>query len=223
MTIKLNISPSREDYLKTIFELGGDVNNISNKLICRELEISSASVSEMIAKLVEGNYVNHVPYKGVRLTSKGIKTAALLIRKHRLWEVFLVNKLNYKINDVNSEAEILEHVTNRELAIRLEKYLDFPLKCPHGGIIPDVNGDFPEQSNISLLSLKIGKMAVIDRITDRYDSLEFISDNFLSIGDKIKVIDINEHLDIIKVFDLNSNKNLKLKFKICERIFVKEV
>ena len=116
------MTPNREDYLKLILELGGDVQQISNKQIVIGLNISAASVSEMITKLVKEELIDHIPYKGVQLTPKGLSLASSLIRKHRLWEVFLVEHLGYSWNDVHDEAEVLEHITSNTLATRLEQY-----------------------------------------------------------------------------------------------------
>lgn len=130
------MTPNREDYLKLILELGGDQQQISNKQIVSGLAISAASVSEMISKLVKEGLVKHTPYQGVQLTTAGLEKASSLIRRHRLWEVFLVEHLNYSWNEVHDDAEVLEHVTSDTLAHRLEIYLNHPEYCPHGGMIP---------------------------------------------------------------------------------------
>jgi len=111
-----NMTPNREDYLKLILELGGDQIKISNKQIVSGLNISAASVSEMITKLVKEGLVEHTPYQGVQLTLAGLTSASALIRRHRLWEVFLVEHLNYTWNEVHDDAEVLEHVTSEKLA-----------------------------------------------------------------------------------------------------------
>ncbi len=133
------MTPNREDYLKIILELGGDTTKVNNKQIVSSLAVSPASVSEMISKLVKEQLVEHSPYQGVQLTETGLQKASSLIRKHRLWEVFLVEHLDYSWNEVHDDAEVLEHVTSEQLADHLEDYLNHPMHCPHGGIIPKKN------------------------------------------------------------------------------------
>ena len=118
-------------------ELGGDQKKINNKQIVSGLDVSAASVSEMISKLLKEGLVEHSPYQGVQLTESGLASASALIRKHRLWEVFLVEHLNYSWNEVHDDAEVLEHVTSGTLADHLEAYLGHPKFCPHGGMIPE--------------------------------------------------------------------------------------
>ncbi|MBN2900302.1 MAG: metal-dependent transcriptional regulator, partial [Limosilactobacillus mucosae] len=110
------MTPMKEDYLKIIFELGGGYKKVSNKEISLGLGIAAGSVTEMITKLTEEGLVSHEPYDGIALTPEGIKHAAELVRKHRLWETFLVNDLHYSMTDVHPEAEILEHNTSDRLA-----------------------------------------------------------------------------------------------------------
>lgn len=123
---------NREDYLKIIYELGGEQNKIGTKNIATALKVSPPSVSEMIKKLVDEDYVEYMLYKGVILTPKGLERAKEVKKRHLLWEVFLVEELGYNSEDVHAEAEILEHVTSAKLQERLEKYLDYPEVCPHG-------------------------------------------------------------------------------------------
>mgnify|MGYP000874763307 FL=1 len=119
-----------EDYLKGIYSLK-EKNNYSNKNLAIYLNISPASVSEMIKKLSNENYLK-VNGKDLELTEKGSELAKDIIRKHRVWEVFLVDKLGYDKSEIHDEAEILEHVTSEKLLKKLEKFLFYPKKCPHG-------------------------------------------------------------------------------------------
>lgn len=123
---------NREDYLKTIYELGGEKNKIGTKNIATALHVAPPSVSEMIKILVREKYVEYELYKGVILTPRGLARAKIIKKRHLLWEVFLTEKLGYDGEDIHKEAEILEHVTSSKLEERLEKYLDYPKVCPHG-------------------------------------------------------------------------------------------
>lgn len=122
---------NKEDYLKIIYELGGEKSEVSNKEISEALHISPSSVSEMIKKLLKDGFVENKPYKGIRLSKSGVKRARMVKRRHHLWEVFLVENLGYDINEVHNEAEVLEHVTSEKLEKLLDKYLDYPKVCPH--------------------------------------------------------------------------------------------
>lgn len=112
------MTPKKEDYLKIIFELGGREKKVSNKQIAMSLNIAAGSVTEMVNKLVKEGLATHAPYAGISLTDEGVKVAEKLVRRHRLWETFLVEKLNYKLQDVHSDAEVLEHVTSDNLIDR---------------------------------------------------------------------------------------------------------
>lgn len=220
MTTTAKMSPNREDYLKIIFELGGDTKKVSNKQILGGLNVSAASVSEMISKLVDEHYVIHTPYQGVQLTKKGIKAAALLIRKHRLWEVFLVKELHYAFNTVHPEAEVLEHVTTAELAQRLDAFLGFPKRCPHGGVIPDADGNFAQQSHVSLASLSAGIRAKIDRIIDDHELLDYIRETGLAIDDHVIIRKISPFAGAITLYDQRLQTELQIGLKAAEHIFV---
>lgn len=125
------MTDNKEDYLKAIYELGGEEKEVSNKQIANSLEISPSSVSEMIKKLLEEGYVEYELYKGIKLTNYGASEAKKVKRRHLLWEVFLFEKLGYSIDDIHEEAEILEHITSEKLEKALDKYLKYPKVCPH--------------------------------------------------------------------------------------------
>ncbi|MFD1485773.1 metal-dependent transcriptional regulator [Lacticaseibacillus baoqingensis] len=186
------MTPNKEDYLKMIFELGGDTQLISNKQIVTGLDVSAASVSEMITKLVEQKYVTHTPYQGIKLTAAGQKRAALLVRNHRLWEVFLVASLKYPVDSVHQEAEKLEHATTPEMADRLANMLGEPQYCPHGGVIPDSDGHYIDQSRVPLASLVTGQKAHIERVVDEAAVIDYIHDIDLQINDHFTVVGVDQ-------------------------------
>ncbi|WP_461214346.1 metal-dependent transcriptional regulator [Lacticaseibacillus sp. GG6-2] len=181
------MTPNKEDYLKMIFELGGDTQLISNKQIVAGLSVSAASVSEMIAKLVEQKYVTHTPYQGIKLTATGQKRAALLVRNHRLWEVFLVQSLHYPVDNIHQEAELLEHATTQDMADRLSEMLGHPQYCPHGGVIPDADGHYFDQSRVPLATLVVGQKGHIERVVDEVNVIDYIHDIDLRIEDHFTV------------------------------------
>lgn len=181
---------TKEDYLKIIYELGGDKVQVSNKDIAKALHISAPSVSEMIKKLLKEGYIEYESYKGVKLTEYGLRQARRVKRKHLLWEVFLVEKLGYTWDEVHEEAEKLEHVTSEKLEKLLDKYLDYPKTCPHGNDIVDDGERFLNYNTLENLSPK--EKAVIKRITDNSELLIYVNELGLNIGDKIEVIDRKE-------------------------------
>src|SRR5699024_1161171 len=154
---------NKENYLKIIYELGGQYKKINNKDIAHALGVSAPSVSEMIKKLLEDGYVGYSTYQGIILTQLGLEKAMEIRKRHLLWEVFLVEKLGYDWEDVHEEAEKLEHITSPKLEKALDKYLKYPKFCPHGSpIISD--GDSLEY--ISIYELAQGEKAIIRRFKD---------------------------------------------------------
>lgn len=205
---------NREDYIKTIYELGGEKNKIGTKDIATALKVAPPSVSEMIKKLVKEGYIEYALYKGVTLTPYGLEQAKRIKKRHLLWEVFLVEKLGYNWEDVHAEAEILEHVTSSKLEEELEKYLDYPQVCPHGTPI-DNNGSVFKY--ISLDNIKIGKSVVLKRLEDEKDVLRYVQQKKMKIGDTIEVMSKDES-GSIKV--LSNGIYIEIKQELAKKIHV---
>jgi DtxR family Mn-dependent transcriptional regulator len=143
---------SEENHLKAIYKLGGGgaAEKVSLKAIAEVLNNNPASVVDMIRKLSDKELVLYDKSKGVRLTEKGNRSALMVVRRHRLWEVFLLEKLGYRWEQIHDIAEQLEHIHDPELADRLDKFLGFPKYDPHGDPIPMANGELPAVSDIIL-------------------------------------------------------------------------
>jgi DtxR family Mn-dependent transcriptional regulator len=212
------MTPNREDYLKLIFELGGDTNKISNKQIVAGINVSAASVSEMISKLVKEKLVEHVPYQGVQLTESGLQKASTLIRKHRLWEVFLVEHLKFQWNEVHDEAEILEHATSKTLATHLDEYLHFPEYCPHGGIIPKDGQAIHETRHQTLIDFPVGTSIQISRVLDEKALLDYLVQQDVRLNEQYKIIDIASYEGPVTI--QNEEKTIALSYKAASTIFV---
>ena len=179
---------NKEDYLKAIYKLGGQYKTINNKDIASALSVSASSVSEMIKKLLQDGYVEYELYQGVKLTERGIDEAIKIVRRHLLWEVFLVERLGYKWDEVDEVAELLEHVTDKQLEDKLEIYLNYPKTCPHGTIILKADR---ENSNFRPMdSLIRGEGGTIRRFEDIKEVLNYVDSLGLKIGDKIEIVDI---------------------------------
>lgn len=212
------MTPNREDYLKIILELGGDTTKVNNKQIVSSLDVSPASVSEMISKLVKEQLVEHSPYQGVQLTASGLQKASSLIRKHRLWEVFLVEHLAYSWNEVHDDAEVLEHVTSEQLADHLEDYLNHPEHCPHGGIIPKKEQVVHEERRQTLESYPIGTKIRIARVLDEKELLDYLVTIDLNIDEEYEIIDIAAYEGPVTI--QNQTKKIPVSFKAASTIFV---
>ncbi|MGX5377843.1 metal-dependent transcriptional regulator [Ligilactobacillus sp. LYQ135] len=215
------MTPKKEDYLKIIFELGGRKKKISNKQISMSLNVAAGSVTEMVRKLVRGGLVHHAPYAGISLTANGVKIAEGLIRRHRLWETFLVTKLNYSLQDVHEDAEILEHTTSDNLMDHLDDFLGHPKRCPHGGIIPSKNGDYEEDSHDILVDVPDGSTVEVDRFIDNHDLLIYLAGVELKLGEKIKVLSHQPFEGPIEIQVENTGEKMEIGYKAAHYIFVK--
>lgn len=173
-------SRSTEDYLKAIYALQQPNSLVSTTAIADLLGIKSSSVTEMLGKMENLGLVYREKYKGARLTKDGHNEAVLLIRKHRLWETFLVDKLKFGWDEVHKIAEQLEHVKSKELVERLDNFLGRPSFDPHGDPIPDKDGQISEIELVVLSEADKGKYVVRRILDDSTELLEYIS--FLKIG-----------------------------------------
>ncbi len=176
------MSPNREDYIKTIFNQNEKNIMLNNKRLAELLDVSPASTSEMIRKLVESGHVERSSQKGLSLTEKGRAEAEVLVQKHRLWEVFLVEYLGYSWTEVHDDAEILEHSTSDKLARRLNHFLNYPKTCPHGEIIYGNVSNYHDQT-IPMSELMVGEKARIVRVRDTAELLEYLEMINLNLED----------------------------------------
>lgn len=183
------MTPKKEDYLKLIFEEGGYESPVGNKQIAEGLGVAAASVSEMLQKLQLDGYIEYTPYRGARLTEEGMVEGATLLRKHRLWEVFLVRHLGYPWSEVHEEAELLEHVTPPRLVGRLEQFLSCPRTCPHGGVIPDSRGHMDAVHTQPLAETRPGWSGTILRVLEEPELLEYLSQLKLDIGTSLELLE----------------------------------
>lgn len=179
-----------ENYLKTIYNINTSGKEASTNEIASKVDAKAASVTDMIKKLSDEGLVNYEKYKGVSLTTKGSEIALNIIRKHRLWEVFLVEKMNFDWSEVHDIAEQLEHIKSVELTSRLDKFLGYPKVDPHGDPIPDENGALRvENHSVSIIDLEEGNQGVIVGVKDSSsDFLNFLAEQNLTLGREFKVL-----------------------------------
>ncbi|WP_410220673.1 metal-dependent transcriptional regulator [Pedobacter sp.] len=182
---------TEENYLKIIYHLSQDQNPVQTNAIADRMQTKAASVTDMIKRLAEKELVDYVKYQGVTLTSQGAKTAIDIVRKHRLWEVFLVEKLNFKWDEVHEVAEELEHIKSNLLVERLDAFLEFPKVDPHGDPIPDKNGNFAALSFIKLTKLKANDEGTITGVSEHSSPfLKHLEKLGLTLGKRIKIIEV---------------------------------
>jgi DtxR family Mn-dependent transcriptional regulator len=199
----LNYSTSEENYLKAIYHLQTDGGTVTTTALADKLQTKPASVTDMMKKLSAKKLLNYKPYYGFSLSTEGKKIALFIVRRHRLWEYFLSEKLKFGWNEVHLLAEELEHVSSRPLIDRLDEYLGFPQFDPHGDPIPDSKGKMKSANQISLLQLPFHQRAEVKQVTNQ-------SAEMLDIL-KHKNIGIGTRLEVKKHFDFDHSIELKIK------------
>lgn len=160
------ITQSTEDYLKGIHKLGSGGGEVSTSALARHLGIGDGSVTDMLKKLAAKKLIRYTPYRGVSLTAAGRRTAITMMRRHRLWEIFLVDHLGYRWDEVHAEAERLEHVTSEVLERRLSEMLGHPDTDPHGEPVPTADGTLPPTKGRPLAEFLPGDDVTIVRVSD---------------------------------------------------------
>lgn len=213
---------SEENYIKAIFHLERmSPDGVSTNAIAGQMDTKASSVTDMIKKLAEKNLVNYVKYQGVNLTEKGRKTALSIIRKHRLWEVFLVEKLDFTWDEIHEVAEQLEHIHSEKLIDRLDKLLNFPKFDPHGDPIPTKDGKFQERDKVLLSELPVGEGGVCVGVKDTSSSfLKFLDKNGIALGRQIRVLDKEEFDNSVQI--AVGDKALVVSHLIASNLYVKE-
>lgn len=198
------MTSNKEDYLKAIYKLGGLHKTISNKSISEALNISPASVTEMLQKLSGEGLIIYRAYKGSTLTEKGLQAVLTLVRGHRLWEVFLIRHLGYSSSEAHEDAELLEHVAPKRLIDKLDLFLNYPQTCPHGNLIPDSNNKVQELNLVLLSSLNINDEGIIKIFDENKKNLDYLEKKNININDSFKIIDLDKSKITLEI-----NNNLK--------------
>ncbi|WP_103070748.1 metal-dependent transcriptional regulator [Aquimarina sediminis] len=227
MTNKLNLNnltKSEEDYLKALFQLLIDDNSskVGNNQLADYLKVSPASTNNMIKKLKAKKYVVSEKYGKLDLTEEGRVIAVRLIRKHRLWETFLCNYLNFTWDEVHEVAEQLEHIKSRKLIDELDRYMDFPKKDPHGEVIPSADGEYYVVPKITLSSLSEGDVCQLVAVDDgSVNFLKYVSEIGLALSSEIKIIEVREFDQSIRIQFNETIETVTRKF--ADNVFVKKV
>ncbi len=214
------MTPSREDYIKFIYGQNQKKIKVTNKKIAEELKISPPSVTEMLNKLVEANQIIKDGTLGYTLTQEGTRIAQTLIRKHRLWEVFLVNYLGYDWEDVHADAEVLEHATSDYLSERLNEFLQYPEYCPHGSIIFG-NTEETKETIFKLSEINLHESVVIAEVVDDRVFLEYLSHKNISVGDVITLVAISNY-DATRTLKVD-DRLVEISNQAAEEIFIRKM
>lgn len=184
----VNYSTSEENYLKAIYRLKGAEITVTTNDLAQELQTKPASVTDMMKKLKTKKLLHYQPYQGFRLTADGTRVALGIIRRHRLWEFFLAEKLHFTWDEVHEVAEHLEHVSNKKLIDRLDEYLGYPRVDPHGDPIPDANGKIEVTKKICLTDLPLNTAAQVISVSDHSSEiLELLEHKHIHIGTPIEI------------------------------------
>ena len=212
---------SEENYLKAIYRLSQEKNEkITPKGISDALGNNPASVVDMIRKLVEKELIDYDKKKGVHLTAQGQKNAVLIVRRHRLWEVFLLEKLGYQWDQIHDIAEELEHIKDSTLPDRLDEFLGFPEYDPHGDPIPKANGKVPKSYSLTLADLKEGTDCQVAAVRDTSSSfLQYLLKLDIGIGTTIQLIE-KIPFDNSLVININGKAKTTVSQKFGENILV---
>ncbi|MBL0153255.1 MAG: metal-dependent transcriptional regulator [Chitinophagaceae bacterium] len=223
----VNYSTSEENHIKAIFHLQTHSGNVSTNELARELRTKPASVTDMMKKLRDKKLLHYQPYQGFRLSTEGKKVALGIVRRHRLWEYFLAEKLKFSWEEVHAVAEELEHVSSRKLIDKLDEYLGFPRFDPHGDPIPDTEGRIRYNPQICITALELNLPAQICHVSDQSkELLELLEHKQLRIGTKVEVkkkFDFDQSLELRIKTATKQTASVMISVQLAQNIFVKHV
>ena len=216
-------SQAEENYLKCIYSLEMEQGDeVSTNLIAARINTKASSVTDMVKKLAAKDLVAYKKYQGVKLTPEGRKAALRVVRKHRLWECFLVQKLDFKWDEVHEIAEQLEHIESDLLIDKLDAFLRFPKTDPHGDPIPDKHGRMVISQTVNVLDMKIGSSGILTGVKDSSGPfLKYLNKKNLALGDKIKVIDIEPYDQSVHIE--TRTHRLVISNNVAENLYLKNV
>ena len=216
-------SPIEENYLKALFNLKDADGKVSISELSKQLKVSMPSVNSMVKNLQKKEMIYYEKYKPIELTDKGSKAAALVIRKHRLTEMYLVERMGFGWEEVHAIAEQIEHINSPAFFERMDNLLNHPTIDPHGSPIPDKQGVIADLAHKPLSSFpKDAKVKLMALANSSTQFLDFLNSRDLKLGTKMKIVSV-EPYDGSKVVSYEGHKSEGLSAMVCERLLVKEL
>ncbi|UII26311.1 metal-dependent transcriptional regulator [Fulvivirga maritima] len=221
--MELVLSFTEENYLKEIYHLFKESGTpVSTNAIAEVMNTKAASVTDMIKKLSAKEVVSYQRYRGVKISEKGQKAALQVIRKHRLWEAFLVDKLKFNWDEVHDVAEQLEHIKSPLLIKRLDEFLGYPKYDPHGDPIPDENGEFKAKPQMPLSAVKNGAEGIVVSVKDASASfLQYVDKMGIYIGAKMRVVEKIEFDGSLEIL-IDNKRTVFISKEVSENIWITE-
>lgn len=216
-------SATEENYIKTIYTLQANEGMVNTNAVAASLQTSAASVTDMLKKLKLKKLLVYEKYKGFKLNHEGKKTALYIIRKHRLWETFLVNKLQFKWDEVHEVAEQLEHIQSTQLIDHLAHFLGNPEFDPHGDPIPDSEGKMPAMTQINLTKFPLNTLGQISSVgSQSSDMLTLLRHKNIELGSLVSVEQVFPFDDSIDL-KIDHKILVNISAKLAAHLFVKQV
>ena len=214
-------SLTEENYLKAIFHLLDSENQVTVNELSKFLQIKMPSVNSMMKKFADKNWVIYETYKPIKVTELGRKEAAIVVRKHRLTEMFLVEKMGFGWENVHEIAEQLEHVHSEDFFDKMDEILNFPKVDPHGEPIPDKDGIIITQNLKKLSECKVNDMVILTSVTISTDDfLNYLNQRNLALGAEILIKNIEEFDGSMQIEFLDRTEVLSKM--VCEKLLVKK-
>lgn len=218
------LTQTEENYLKAIYKANERTKkSVNTNTIARYMNTSAASVTDMMKKLAQKELIIYEKYKGAKLSPEGSRRATSVIRKHRLWETFLVEKLGFSWEEVHEIAEELEHIKSDKLIARLDEFLEFPKYDPHGDPIPNAEGKFTLREQIVAAKLQPGDRGILVGVKNHETSfLDHLNQNDISLGSELMIKD-RSSFDKSLVVIVNNNKETLLTEQVSKNLLVRQL
>lgn len=213
-------SLAEENYLKALYLLSGKVGAVNVNDLSKQLNIKMPTVNSMMKRLFEKGLIHYESYKPIKLTTEGKKQAALIIRKHRLTEMFLVEKMGFGWEEVHPIAEQIEHINAPAFFDRMDALLGFPKTDPHGSPIPNKNGEIEWVAYVNLSNCNAGEKVILSAVTNSSDEfLKFLNSKDIKLGDIIRILDV-EPFDGSMQLSVSNRSPETFSRLVCEKLLV---
>ncbi len=214
---------TKENYLKAIFFLHQKNVPISVTELSNKMQVSKPTVNNMVKKMEEKGWLIYKKYKPIKLTSIGKKIGALIVRKHRLTEMFLTEVMGFGWEEVHDIAEEMEHIKSNNLFDRMDEILGFPTIDPHGSPIPDKNGDFIKPNYVNLTAIKVGEKVKLRGFTkSSKELLLFLNKKKIKLNSTLKILQIENFDKSMEVY-LKENNKIILTYEVCQSLLVEHL